>query len=155
MNKKCVEKRFKKLDNDVFGLEVTESKGDTFEELYGIQLEHKWNNNLPQYHFSRDAFCKCVFDIFDTDDWLDALETNGPSYHTESFMVGYYNDEHYILHKDSGTLINFYKHTGRCNTCNKEDFSLDDFRAFLKLFKEELIDEDIIKNKSKKGNVII
>ena len=52
-------------------------------------------------------------------------------------------DEYYILHKPSGTMINWYKHMGITNTCNK-DLSLDELRLFLLLLRKELIEEKII-----------
>ena len=52
------------------------------------------------------------------------------------------DDEYYILHKPSGTMINWYKHMGRTNTCNK-DLSLDELRLFLLLLRKELVEEKI------------
>ena len=40
-------------------------------------------------------------------------------------------------------MINWYKHIGRCNTCNK-DLSLDELRLFLLLLRKELVEEKII-----------
>ena len=40
-------------------------------------------------------------------------------------------------------MINWYKHMGRCNTCNK-DLSLDELRLFLLLLRKELVEEKII-----------
>ena len=40
-------------------------------------------------------------------------------------------------------MINWYKHMGRTNTCNK-DLSLDELRLFLLLLKKELVEEKII-----------
>ena len=48
------------------------------------------------------------------------------------------DDEFYIIHFDSGTIINWYKHIGRTNTCNDEDFTLNDLREMLILLKEDL-----------------
>lgn len=44
----------------------------------------------------------------------------------------------YHFDRKSGVMINWYKHLGRTNTCNREDFSLEDLEAFLKRLKEEL-----------------
>ena len=40
-------------------------------------------------------------------------------YEGYAFKVWRHEDDWYILHKPSGTLINWYKHCGRINTCNK------------------------------------
>ena len=40
-------------------------------------------------------------------------------------------------------MINWYKHMGRTNTCNK-DLSLDELRLFLLLLRKELVEEKII-----------
>ena len=53
-------------------------------------------------------------------------------------MVGYDADEFYIIHRESGTMINWYKHLGRTNTCNKEGFTLEDLHELLVLLKEDL-----------------
>lgn len=55
----------------------------------------------------------------------------------DEFRYWKYGDEFYILHKDSGTLINWYKHLGRCNTCNKP-LSIAEYREFASRFLETL-----------------
>ena len=81
---------------------------------------------LPQYHFSRDDMCG-VFDI-DFIDWLyDHLEKSN-----SEFLITKIEDEFYIIHFISGTIVNWYKHMGRTNTCNK-DLTLDDLREFKKM----------------------
>ena len=40
-------------------------------------------------------------------------------------------------------MINWYKHIGRTNTCNK-DLSLDELKLFLLLLRKELVEEKII-----------
>ena len=47
-------------------------------------------------------------------------------------------DEFYIIHFRSGIIINWYKHLGRTNTCNKEGVSTDDLIEFLVLLKDNL-----------------
>lgn len=44
----------------------------------------------------------------------------------------------YSNHFRSGIIINWYKHLGRTNTCNKEGFSTDDLIEFLVLLKDNL-----------------
>lgn len=59
-------------------------------------------------------------------------------------------DEFYIIHFHSGTIINWYKHLGRTNTCNKEGFSTDDLIEFLVLLK--MTCQNPFKNKRWKEN---
>ena len=49
-------------------------------------------------------------------------------------------DEFYIIHFRSGIIINWYKHLGRTNTCNKEGFSTDDLIEFLVLVNYSAIE---------------
>ena len=56
---------------------------------------------------------------------------------TDCFKYWYMDDEHYFLHKDSGTLITYYKHVGRCNTCNKK-LTIEEYECFVECFLEEL-----------------
>lgn len=103
------------------------------------------NEDLPQYHFDRDDFRKVFFEIFTTDQLFDievACQSGGT--HLDYFSLFYHEDEFYILHRDSGIMINYYKHLGRINTCNRPDFTLDDFKIFLKVLKEDLLNYEII-----------
>lgn len=82
--------------------------------------------DLPQYHFDRDEMCE----VFDKEfvEWLwDNMDTS-----SDCFDIFRRDDEFYILHRNSGTLINWYKHMGRTNTCNK-DLSIEDLREFKNL----------------------
>lgn len=104
------------------------------------------NNNilkdLPQYHFDRDEFCKVFREVFTSDQIYDIeAECQGRYDHFGDFSLLYNDDEFYILHRPSGIMINWYKHLGRTNTCNRPDFNLDDLRVFLKALKEELIND--------------
>lgn len=104
------------------------------------------NEDLPQYHFDRDDFRKVFYEIFTTDQLFDievACQSGGT--HLDYFSLFYHEDEFYILHRDSGIMINYYKHLGRINTCNRTDFTLDDFRIFLKVLKEDLLNYEVIK----------
>lgn len=95
--------------------------------------------DLPQYHFERDDFCK-AFELNATDAELCEMLS---SYHfiTSSFLFQRVDDEFYIIHLNSGIMINWYKHLGRTNTCNRRDFKYTDLLTFLKMFMEEWRDE--------------
>mgnify|MGYP007064904547 CR=1 FL=1 len=62
---------------------------------------------------------------------------------TDNFLLYRWEDEFYIIHRDSGTIINWYKHLGRTNTCNKEGFTLADLKELLLLLKEDLKEVEV------------
>lgn len=103
-------------------------------------------NTLPQYHFERDDFCKVFAEVFAYDEYVDIGVECGTNRHLEEFSLFRVEDEFYILHRNSGILINWYKHMGRTNTCNKPDFTLDDFREFLTKLREDLVWNEVIKD---------
>lgn len=93
---------------------------------------------LPQYHFDRDDFTKTFNDVLTVDQIEKILENCTCGKQTDYFAFLWDADEFYIIHKDSGTIINWYKHLGRTNTCNKPGFGLSDLKEFLELVKEDL-----------------
>lgn len=98
----------------------------------------KYLKTLPQYHFERDDFVNTFYEVF-TEEEMFIIEVmcNYPKI-TDEFMLCRNSDEFYIIHFNSGTIINWYKHLGRTNTCNKEGFSLEDLKEMLTLLKEDL-----------------
>ncbi len=94
---------------------------------------------LEQYHFKRQDFVDAFEEIF-TDNEIMGIEELCRSCTTlEDFHLFYTTwEEYYIIHLPSGIGINWYKHLGRTNTCNKADFELVDLKAFLKLLKNNL-----------------
>ena len=105
-------------------------------------------NNLPQYHFDRSEMTKVFFEVFTDDEYTDVLVECGFGKHYDDFSLFRCDDEFYILHRDSGIMINWYKHMGRTNTCNRPDFALDDLREFLQKLREELVWEGVIKDEA-------
>lgn len=99
---------------------------------------------LPQYHFERDDFRKVFGEVFTSNEIVEIEIACQGMMHTDYFTLFYNENEFYILHRDSGILINYYKHLGRTNTCNRSDFTLNHFRIFLEALKEDLEDEGII-----------
>jgi len=103
-------------------------------------MNSKFLQELPQYHFDRDLFIESFKKVFSVDEIFE-LECACQEHRLlADFLLYYVNDEFYIIHLDSGTIINWYKHLGRTNTCNKEGFDLDDFQDLLKALKENLND---------------
>ena len=98
---------------------------DKFEEYIG---ENLYTNNMKQYPIDRQTFQELFAEI-------EKRFVNEGIFECETCNFKYwkYEDEFYILHKDSGTLVNWYKHLGRCNTCNKR-LSLEEYKKFVKDF---------------------
>ena len=86
--------------------------------------------DADEYYFDRDDMCS-VFDCKFMNWLYDRV--NCESY---DFAIQQRGDDFYIIHYPSLTIINWYKHMGRCNACNK-DLSLDDLRQFKKLLIED------------------
>lgn len=89
---------------------------------------------LEQYKIERDVFCQ----LFNKHGNLSSLMWDFlPDYTTYNFKIFQIHDEFYFLHLPSGTVINWYKHEGRTNTCNK-DLTLDEYERFFKMLYDEL-----------------
>ena len=86
---------------------------------------------LEQYKIDRDLFVEIFKDI------LDYTYNN---YEGHCYKYWWYDDELYLLHKPSGTMVNWYKHLGRTNTCNK-DLSIKEYKLFVKGFINEVKEE--------------
>lgn len=94
--------------------------------------------NLPQYHFERSMFTRTFTDILGPDLCDEVQDLCIETKLTNNFLLTSDGDERYVIHLPSGTVINWYKHLGRTNTCSKPGFGLDDLREFLLSLKEEL-----------------
>lgn len=102
--------------------------------------------NLPQYHFERSDFCNVIEQVFTWDEFVDVEIECGRNTHLDEFSLFRWEDEFYILHRNSGIMINWYKHAGRTNTCNKPDFTLDDFKKFLFELRNDLVWNKVIED---------
>jgi hypothetical protein len=87
-----------------------------------------------------------IQEVFTWDEFVDIDVECGCNTHLEYFSLFRCEDEFYILHRNSGVLINWYKHAGRTNTCNRPDFTLSDFREFLVELRKDLVWNKIIKD---------
>lgn len=101
---------------------------------------------LPQYHFDRDLFCKIFEEVFTYDEIADVELECGDQRHLGEFSLLRWEDEFYVLHRNSGIMINWYKHLGRTNTCNKSGFTINDLREFLVELRKDLVWEGVIKD---------
>lgn len=91
---------------------------------------------LPQYHFKRNDFVDAFKTVFWDDEIFEIEVACREHRHVDDFLLYYDDGEFYIIHLKSGTIINWYKHLGRTNTCNKEAFSIYHLIELLKLLKE-------------------
>lgn len=94
---------------------------------------------LPQYHFDRTEFCDIFSEVFTNDQIIDIDVACSGYSQSDEFMLFRGDGEFYILHKDSGVMINWYKHLGRTNTCTNPNYTLDDLRVFLVTLKVDAL----------------
>lgn len=80
---------------------------------------------LPQYHIDRDVLCKIVEETVSYERLMDSF-CYGPIIGDE-FVWFRNNDEFYIIHLDSGMMVNWYKHLGRTNTCSQSNRTIEDY----------------------------
>ena len=96
--------------------------------------------DLPQYAFERDKFCEALFTVCCEEEYVEFVSMY--DFVTSSFIFKRVNDEFYIIHMPSGIMVNWYKHLGRTNTCNKDltyDNLVEFFRMFIDEFREEIV----------------
>ena len=79
---------------------------------------------------------KEVFTAEETDSVFSLCQE---SPYLDDFILAWDEDTFYFIHKKSCTIITFYKHVGRCNTCSNQDLDLDDLKKFFTLLKEDLV----------------
>lgn len=93
---------------------------------------------LPQNHIDRKTFIDIALKYVDIDT-IEFLLATG--YHaTPSFSLFRYDDDYYIIHRDSGMMISWYKNLGRINTCSQEKRNEKDYIEFFSLLNEETRD---------------
>lgn len=102
----------------------------------------KFLRELPQYHYDRDVFVNVFKQVFSINEICDLEVACQEHRSLANFLLYYAEDEFYIIHLPSGTMINWYKHLGRCNTCNNEAFSTYDLLEFLVMLKYEITDSE-------------
>lgn len=101
-------------------------------------MKSKYLKELPQYHFNRYDFVYTFLKVFTKDEIFELEVACQAQRLLDGFLLYYSHDEFYIIHLESGTIINWYKHLGRTNTCNKEGFDITDLLELLVLLKEDL-----------------
>ena len=120
--------------------DTMQPKVDTHDKYWDTVGSADILQELPQYHFTRDSFVSTFEQVF-TNDEIFELEDMCQHYTTLNSFLLFYNpnwEEFYIIHLPSGTIINWYKHLGRTNTCNKENFSITDLKNLLEKLKADM-----------------
>ena len=102
---------------------------------------------IEEYPFDRDKLTMvfnntigdCIAESLLTDIVYSGKEFN----HVGDFRIWTEEEETYILHLPSGTIVGWYKfiHIGRCNFCNKPDMGFNDLRDFFMLLRNQLLEE--------------
>ena len=72
-----------------------------------------WNK---QYQFKRDYFVKS-FEVL-APNFMNYLTGEGEWYQGEEFYMFREDDMIYLIELNSGVIVNWYKHLGRCNMTN-------------------------------------
>ncbi len=103
-----------------------------FDLPYVTEAEQRLED-LPQYHIDRDVMCKIVAETVGYERLMDAFDHG--TVICDSFAWFRNSDEFYIIHLDSGMMVNWYKHLGRTNTCSQANRTVEDYRTFFTLFK--------------------
>src|SRR6056297_1014571 len=103
------------------------------------EFNSKHLQDLKQYHFERSNFIEYITKY--APEFIEILwEYGSIPFRTNNFYIFRLEDEFYILHLNSGTLVNWYKHFGRTNTCNKE-LTLKDLKEFFVKLEIEIKEE--------------
>ena len=101
--------------------------------------------NMKEYFFNRDFFTDCfVKFIASNEKAFERLEDARYNFSSiGDFRVWTEEEEIYILHIPSGTMIGWYKfyHYGRCNFCNKPEMGHKDLIEFFTLLRNQLLEE--------------
>lgn len=106
-----------------------------FDLPYVTEAEQRLED-LPQYHIDRDVMCKIVAETVGYERLMDAFDHG--TVICDSFAWFRNSDEFYIIHLDSGMMVNWYKHLGRTNTCSQANRTVEDYRTFFTLFKKRI-----------------
>lgn len=82
------------------------------------------------YQIERDEFIR----IFEE---IDKILIDIYEFENEKIKIWKWEDEYFILEKDKGIIVNWYKHLGRCNTCNTK-LTIGNYETFAERILEEL-----------------
>ena len=78
----------------------------------------------------REEFIRIFYEI-------DKILIEIYDFENEKIKIWQWEEEYFILEKDTGIIVSWYKHLGRCNVCNK-DLTIGNYEEFAKRILEEL-----------------
>lgn len=78
----------------------------------------------------REEFIRIFYEI-------DKILIEIYDFENEKIKIWQWEEEYFILEKDTGIIVSWYKHLGRCNVCNK-DLTIENYEEFAKRILEEL-----------------
>ena len=93
-------------------------------------------------NLDRDEFCDAFHYVFTSTEILD-LEVKCQAHaRIGDFYLYYDEDEFYFINLETGIIVQYYKHLGRCNSINDE-FTVKDLIDFLMNLRKDLQDANI------------
>lgn len=110
-------------------------------------IESPFLKDMPEYPFDRNqltmVFNNTIGDCIAESRLTDIVYSGNEFNHVGDFRIWTEEEETYILHLPSGTIVGWYKfmHIGRCNFCNKPDMGINDLRDFFMLLRNQLLEE--------------
>ena len=98
--------------------------------------------DMPQYPFTRDSFVRIFNEVFRSEQIDAILDACIETRHAYRFLLTKNEEDYYIIHLSSGTVIGWYKHLGRINVCSKPEATLTDLRYFLQQLRYDLFERN-------------
>ena len=98
--------------------------------------------DMHQYPFTRDGFVKTFEEVFTFEQLETVLDACVETRHANRFLLTKHEEDYYVIHLESGTVIGWYKHLGRINVCSKPDATLDDLKEFLVQLRYDLFEKN-------------
>lgn len=97
---------------------------------------------MTKTYIDRDEFCDAFHYVFTNAEIIDLEVKCQAHYRVGDFYLYYDEDEFYFINLETGVIVQYYKHLGRCN-CINDEFTVRDLIEFLKNLRKELHDENI------------
>ena len=98
-------------------------------------------DQLRTGYFDRDDFIIAFHEVFDDQEMCNIGTAFALSSRFGNILFCQSDKEYYIIHLTSGTIINWWERLGRANTCNKDNFTIEDLKDLLRLIKYAMEDE--------------
>ena len=93
-------------------------------------------------NLERDVFCDAFHYVFTSAEIIDLEVKCQAHVRVGDFYLYYDNEEFYFINLESGMIVQYYKHLGRCNGINCE-CTVRELIGFLTKLRKDLHDENI------------